>query len=43
MLRTTEMLLKELASEARKEDLKQARLLESLISLSGVALVILLL
>ena len=43
MLRTTEMLLKELASDARMEDLKQARLLESLISLSGVALVILLL
>ncbi|MCL5971611.1 MAG: stage III sporulation protein AB [Firmicutes bacterium] len=43
MLRTTELLLKELASDARKEDLKQARLLESLISLSGVALVILLL
>ena len=43
MLRSTEMLLKELASDARVEDLKQARLLESLISLSGVALVILLL
>lgn len=43
MLRTTEALVRQVAKEARGEDLKQARLVESLISLSGLALVILLL
>ncbi len=43
LLRTTESRLHQLAQESRVVDLKQARLLETLISLSGVALVILLL
>ena len=43
LLQSTELRLHQLAEESRVMDLKQARLLETLVSLSGVALVILLL
>lgn len=43
LLKSTESRLHQLAEESRVVDLKQARLLETLVSLSGVALVILLL
>lgn len=43
LLRTTELRMHQLAEESRLADLKQARLMETLVSLSGVALVILLL
>ncbi len=43
LLKTTESRMRQLAEESRVMDLKQARLLETLVSLSGVALVILLL